>query len=67
MDKELRRVLAKKYNGMKQRCYNQKNSEYRNYGGRCIYSGTSVALKTAWKTNAYLEAIDAWNRRVNDD
>ena len=37
MDKELRRVLAKKYNGMKQRCYNQKNSEYRNYGGRCIY------------------------------
>lgn len=33
MDKELRRVLAKKYNGMKQRCYNQKNSEYRNYCG----------------------------------
>lgn len=36
MDKEIRRVLAKKYNGMKQRCYNQKNSEYKNYGARGI-------------------------------
>lgn len=36
MDKEIRRALAKKYNGMKQRCYNTKDSEYKNYGSRGI-------------------------------
>lgn len=36
MNNEIRRALAKKYNGMKQRCYNVKNSEYKNYGARGI-------------------------------
>lgn len=29
---------------------------------KCRKCGTSVALKTAWNTNAYLEAVEAWNR-----
>jgi hypothetical protein len=33
---------------------------------KCRKCGTSVALKTAWNTNAYIEAVEAWNRRVND-
>ena len=33
---------------------------------KCRKCGTSVALKTAWNTNAYSEAVEAWNRRVND-
>ena len=36
MDRDIRRALARKYNGMKQRCYNPKNSEYKNYGARGI-------------------------------
>lgn len=36
MDRDIRRSLAHKYNGMKQRCYNPKNSEYKNYGARGI-------------------------------
>lgn len=31
---------------------------------KCRKCGTSVALKTAWNTNAYIEAVEAWNRRV---
>lgn len=34
---------------------------------KCRKCGTSVALKTAWNTNAYIEAVEAWNRRVNDE
>ena len=34
---------------------------------KCRKCGTSVALKTAWNTNAYLEAVEAWNRRTDDD
>ena len=34
---------------------------------KCRKCGTSVALKTAWNTNAYLEAVEAWNRRVDND
>ena len=34
---------------------------------KCRKCGTSVALKTAWNTNAYLEAIDTWNRRADND
>ena len=34
---------------------------------KCRKCGTSVALKTAWNTNAYIEAVDAWNRRVDND
>lgn len=34
---------------------------------KCRKCGTSVALKTAWKTNAYLEAVEAWNRRADND
>ena len=33
---------------------------------KCRKCGTSVSLKTAWNTNAYLESVEAWNRRVND-
>ena len=32
---------------------------------KCRKCGTSVALKTAWNTNAYIEAVEAWNRRVD--
>ena len=32
---------------------------------KCRKCGTSVALKTAWNTNAYIEAVEAWNRSVN--
>ena len=34
---------------------------------KCKKCGTSVALKTAWNTNAYLEAVEAWNRRSGND
>ena len=33
---------------------------------KCRKCGTSVALKTAWNTNAYLEAVEAWNRRTGN-
>ena len=36
MDKEIRKRLSVKYNGMKQRCYNQKDIEFKNYGARGI-------------------------------
>lgn len=29
---------------------------------KCRKCGTSVALKTAWNTNAHIEAVEAWNR-----
>lgn len=32
---------------------------------KCRKCGTSVALKTAWNTNAYIEAVEAWNRMVD--
>ena len=34
---------------------------------KCRKCGTSVALKTAWKTNAYLEAVEAWNHRAGEE
>ena len=33
---------------------------------KCRKFGTSVALKTAWNTNAYLESVEAWNRRADE-
>ena len=33
---------------------------------KCRKCGTSVAMKTAWKTNAYIEAVEAWNRIARD-
>nr|DAV90354.1 MAG TPA: restriction alleviation protein [Caudoviricetes sp.] len=32
---------------------------------KCRKCGTSVSLKTAWNVNAYLEAVEAWNRGVD--
>ena len=49
-------------------------------GGQCNYGkkimplnikrskcGTSVAMKPAWNTNAYLDAVEAWNRRAGEE
>ena len=44
MDRDIRRTLARKYNGMKQRCYNPKNSEYKNYGAR----GIGISESAVW-------------------
>lgn len=51
MDKEVKRLLAKKYNGMKQRCYNTKNSQYKNYGAR----GIGICKEWLLNPNSFFE------------
>jgi len=53
MDKEVRRALAKKYSGMKQRCYNPNNSDYKDYGAR------GIIVCDEWLKNP--EAFFAWS------
>ena len=33
---------------------------------KCNICGTIFKFKTKWEANPYLEAIEAWNRRVNE-
>ena len=59
MDRDIRRTLARKYNGMKQRCYNPKNSEYKNYGAR------GIGICEEWLSNektvwAFHESASLW-------
>lgn len=51
MENGTRKALAKKYNGMKQRCYNPNNSEYNNYGGR----GISICKEWLDDVNQFLK------------
>ena len=37
------------------------------FAKQCALVTIGKEMKTAWNTNAYIEAVEAWNRRVNDD
>ena len=71
MDKEIRKRLSVKYNGMKQRCYNQKDIEFKNYGARGIgiceeWLASPDAFFDWAIENGYKEGLTIERKNVNE-